>query len=146
MNNRVPTSAAILGAAGLLPPLAGAVVALKDMGGFGSTAAGFILVYSALIFSFLGGSWWAFASREERPSWWLLLLAVLPSLAAWALLPMRASELQPGLILSALILLSPLADAVLHERRLTPPWWMRLRVPLSVGLALLLALTVWWGR
>lgn len=146
MNNRVPISAAILGAAGLLPPLAGAVVALRDMGGFGSTAAGFILVYSALIFSFLGGSWWAFVSREERPRWWLLLLAVVPSLAAWALLPMRASELEPGLVLSALILLSPLVDGLLHGRGLTPGWWMRLRVPLSIALATLTALTVWWGR
>ena len=78
-------------------------------------------------------------------NWWLLVLAVLPSLAAWAVLPM-GSTVKAGLILAALILLSPVVDFVFHTQRLTPRWWMRLRIPLSLALAALTALSVWWGR
>lgn len=145
MSNRVPISAALLGAAGLLPPLAGAVVAYGDLGSFGPVAGGFIVTYAALILSFLGGSWWAFASREERPRWWLMILAVSPTLAAWAILPMR-STVEAGLWMAGLIAVSPLGDRLLYRRGLTPGWWMRLRVLLSGGLALLVALSVWWGR
>jgi hypothetical protein len=145
MTNRVPLAPALLGAAGLLPPLIGAVVAFGDLGSFGPVAGGFILTYAALILSFLGGSWWAFASREERPRWGLMLLAVAPSLAAWAILPMR-STVEAGLWMAGLIAVSPLADWWLHRRGLTPRWWLRLRVPLSLALALLVALCVWWGR
>mgnify|MGYP002777127804 FL=1 len=146
MKNRVPLAAALLGSAGLIPPAIGAFVAFQDAGGFGSTAAGFILIYAALIFSFLGGSWWAFACREERPRWWLLVIAVVPSLAAWAILPLRASELRPALTLAGLIIASLAVDWLLFRRGLTPRWWLKLRAPLSVGLAALLALTVWWAR
>ena len=145
MTNRVPLAPALLGAAGLIPPLVGAAVAFGDLGSFGPVAGGFILTYAALILSFLGGSWWAFASRDERPRWGLMILAVAPTLAAWAILPMR-STVEAGLWMAALIALSPLADWLLHRRGLTPRWWMRLRVPLSLALALLVALSVWWGR
>jgi hypothetical protein len=145
MNNRVPLAAAALGAAGLIPPLVGAVVAYGDLGSFGPVAGGFILTYAALILSFLGGSWWAFASREERPRWWLMLLGVVPTLAAWAILPMR-STVEAGLWIAALIGVSPLAELLYHRRGLTPRWWMRLRVPLSLGLAVLVGLSVWCGR
>ncbi|HVF82931.1 MAG TPA: DUF3429 domain-containing protein [Sphingomicrobium sp.] len=145
MTDRVPLAAALLGSAGLLPPLVGAVVAYGDLGSFGPVAGGFILTYAALILSFLGGSWWAFASREGQPRWWLLLFAVAPSLAAWAILPMR-STVEAGLWMAALIAVSPVGDAFIHRRGLAPAWWMRLRVPLSLILALLVGLTVWWGR
>ena len=82
----------VLGLAGLLPPLAGAVVAWGDLGSFGPVAGGFILVYAALIFSFLGGSWWAFACTEARPRPWLLGLAVMPSVLAWLVMRERRAR------------------------------------------------------
>ncbi len=145
MTDRVPLVPALLGAAGLLPPLIGAVVAYGDLGSFGPVAGGFILTYAALILSFLGGSWWAFASREDRPRWWLLLLAVTPTLLVWSILAMR-STVQAGLWTAALIAVTLPIDLLFHRRGLTPRWWMKLRVPLSLGLATLVALTVWWGR
>ena len=40
----------------------------------------------------------------------------------------------------AAVLLTPLVDRRLAALGLAPHWWMRLRVPLSVGLALLTAI------
>jgi hypothetical protein len=145
METRVPLAAMLLGLAGLLPPLVGAVVAWGDLGSFGPVAGGFILVYAALIFSFLGGSWWAFACTEERPRPWLLGLAVLPSVLAWLVMP-ALGTVKAGLTIAGLILLSPAVDWLLQRRGLTPEWWLRLRIPLSFALAVLVALSVWWGR
>jgi hypothetical protein len=139
---RIPFAPLLLAAAGLVPPAFLTWVAWTDAGAFGPVAVGFLFVYAALIFSFLGGTWWAFALQEERPAFVLLLLAVIPSLAGWALMAARQQTLA-GYTLSALILLSPLVDAWLHRRGLTPSWWMSLRVPLSVGLALMVAVTTW---
>lgn len=136
--NRIPLAPLLLGAAGLIPPVFLAIVAWFDIGAFGPVASGFLFTYAALIFSFIGGSWWAFASREERPRWALMLLAVAPSLLAWVLLPMRPQVLV-GYALATLILVSPFVDKFLSSRGLTPRWWMRLRVPLSVLLALCVA-------
>lgn len=145
MNRQIPLAPLVLGIAGLIPPLVGAVVAYGDIGSFGPVAGGFILVYGALILSFLGGSWWGLASRAERPSWLLMGLAVAPSIAAWGILSMR-STVAAGLWIAGLILISPVVDTLIAGRGLVPGWWLRLRVPLSIGLAVLIALSVWWGR
>jgi hypothetical protein len=136
--NRIPLPALLLGTAGLIPPVVLAVVAWFDIGAFGPVATGFLFTYAALIFSFIGGSWWAFASREERPRWGYMLAAVAPTLLAWLLLPMRPQTLV-GYGLAGLIASSLLVDALLGRRGLIPRWWMRLRVPLSLVLALCVA-------
>jgi Protein of unknown function (DUF3429) len=138
MARSIPAAPLILGTAGLLPPLLGAIVSVTSWDGWGTFASHLTVTYAAVILSFLGGSWWAFASREDTPQWPLLLLAVTPSLAAWLLLEMGLRHAQVGL--AALILASPLVDGLLARRGLTPSWWMRLRVPLSVALALLTGL------
>ncbi|WP_272873150.1 DUF3429 domain-containing protein [Sphingomonas arenae] len=135
---RVPLAPMLLGVAGLIPPVLLAIIAWFDLGAFGPVAAGFLFTYAALIFAFLGGTWWAFACREDRPRLVLLVLAVAPPLLAWGLLPARPQTLV-GYGLAALILLSPGVDALLRARGLTPRWWLRLRVPLSVVLALCVA-------
>lgn len=135
---RVPLFPLLLGSAGLIPPVLLAVVAWFDLGAFGPVAAGFLFTYAALIFAFLGGAWWAFACREDRPRLLFLVLAVAPPLLAWGLLPARPQTLV-GYGLATLILLSPGVDALLRARRLTPNWWLRLRVPLSLVLALCVA-------
>ena len=128
----------MLGMSGLIPPVLLAIVAWFDLRAFGPVAAGFLFTYAALIFAFLGGTWWAFACREESPRLVLLVLAVAPPLLAWGLLPARPQTLV-GYGLAALILLSPGVDALLHARGLTPRWWLRLRVPLSFVLAVCVA-------
>lgn len=140
---KVPRSVLAFGGAGLIPPVAtaGALIALpaepaRDI-------AWIVLVfYGQAILSFLGGTWWTFAARAPRAG--LLALAIAPSLIAVALL---LAMLSPALRMPATALLAlaiaatPLADRALGA--LTPTWWMRLRVPLSIGLALCVAVAAW---
>lgn len=142
--SRPPLSALLLGFAGLIPPALLAWVARNDTGAFGPVAGGFALVYAALILSFLGGNWWAWACREEQPRVLLLLIAVVPSLLAWAALGMFGTR-DAGLVISVALAVSPVVDWMLQRRRLAPSWWLALRVPLSIGLAVLTALAVTAG-
>jgi hypothetical protein len=142
MTKRVPLPASVLGFAGLIPPLVLTGVALLDLGLFAPSTPGFVLTYAAIILSFLGGTWWGFVSRSGRPGWLLLGIAVLPALAGWAAI----FSFQPPAALFGLAgaLVATLAvDAILTRRRLAPGWWMRLRVPLSLGLALCCVLSGW---
>jgi hypothetical protein len=142
MTKPVPLSALLLGFAGLIPPVVLTAVALLELGLFAPSTPGFVLTYAAIILSFLGGTWWGFVSKEERPSWILLGISVLPALAGWAAI----FSFQPPAALFALagaLVLTLVVDALLTAWRLAPGWWMRLRVPLSIGLALCCALSGW---
>jgi hypothetical protein len=142
MTTKVPLPAMLLGFAGLIPPVGLTVVALLDLGLFAPSTPGFVLTYAAVILSFLGGTWWGFVSRSDRPGWTLLGISVLPALAGWAAI----FSFQPpaALFALAIALLATLAvDAYLSQRRLAPRWWMRLRLPLSLGLALCCGLSGW---
>ena len=145
MQNRIPLAPLVLGLAGLLPPIAAAALVCLASGGIADVAREATLLYAALIASFLGGSWWGFVSREEQPSWVFLIVSVLPSLLAWAMLLTFAS-LEAGVGLAALVLATPLFDLQLHRRGLAPPWWLQLRVPLSITLAVALLLVTFCGR
>ncbi|GAA4020211.1 hypothetical protein GCM10022280_20620 [Sphingomonas swuensis] len=142
MKKSVPLPALLLGLAGLIPPAVLTAVAVLDLGLFAPSTPGFVRTYAAIILSFLGGTWWAFACKEERPRWPLLVVAVIPSLAAWwAIFTFQPAE---GLFgLAILLLASLLVDGLLMRRRLAPPWWLKLRLPLSLGLALCCALSGW---
>ena len=94
--------------------------------------------YAALILSFLGGLWWMQALVMGIAAWRPYLLAVVPSLAAWAtLLPWQAGWTWPGpslLVLGLLLLGSPLVDRAL-ARSLPMPWsWLQLRFAMATGL------------
>ena len=142
---RPPLPVMVLGAGGLLPPVAGVAALLMLPAGMPRDLAWVLLVfYAALIFSFLGGTWWAFSASEPRASW--LVMAVLPSLVAVGLLLLT---LDPGTrrwavaLLAVAICASPLADRTLGLAGLTPRWWLVLRVPLSIGLAACVAVAAW---
>ena len=142
MTTKVPLPALLLGFAGLIPPVGLTAVALLDLGLFAPSTPGFVLTYAAVILSFLGGTWWGFVSRSDRPGWTLLGISVLPALAGWAAI----FSFQPpaALFALAIALIAALAvDAYLSQRRLAPRWWMRLRLPLSLGLALCCGLSGW---
>lgn len=140
----VPPLPRALGAAGLLPQGAAALLAALDPPVL--RAAGLMLgsVYAALILSFLGGMWWGLAAAAASPPpRWVWLAAVAPSL--WALAALAAglaggSTLLALLPLAVAILLTPLVDRRLVSDGLAPHWWMRLRIPLSLGLGLLTAI------
>ena len=142
----VPARARLLGVAGLLPQVAAAFAAWfgpEEWRLVASTGAAF---YAALILSFLGGTWWGLAApaAERRAALgWMWVAAVLPSLVALACLAPLALGLrwpEPSLVMLGSALLVVLAvDA--RAAAVAPPWWMQLRVPLSVGLGTLTLLT-----
>lgn len=106
---------------------------------FNALALGY--AYAALILSFLGGLWWGIGASHARPPEWLWVAAVTPSLIALAsAAPWALGEPWPGpslLILGVALIAALAIDIALTRRNLTPPWWMALRIPLSLGLGLL---------
>lgn len=125
----------LLGFAGLLPALAALALAQFGPGEWREFAFRAGALYAGLILSFLGGAWWGLATRAAPDrAWPLYIIAVIPSLAALGLLLMLTPERL--LLLGALIALTLPVDRLLVVERLAPANWMRLRVPLSIGLAL----------
>ena len=129
---RVSRAAYLLGFAGLLPQVA-AVGLMAFVGDSHGVALGVAGGYASLILSFLGGIWWGFAMRRSAGQGRLAALAVVPSLAALAISYVGNSRI--GLVaLGSAILLTLPVDRHLVRTGEAPPDWMRLRVPLSLGL------------
>lgn len=142
----VPRAARLLGLAGLLPMLAAALAAWAGGPGLHYAALALAHAYGALILSFLGGMWWGLAARADTGSAWPYMLAVAPSLLALAtFVPWAVGGAWPVpslVVISLALWFSPLVDRRLDAAGLVPPWWMALRWPLSIGLAVLTLLTV----
>ncbi|MFD0934260.1 DUF3429 domain-containing protein, partial [Methylobacterium trifolii] len=87
--NPVPISAVVLGVAGLIPFLGFAALAVTGsdggIGGFGFSPRTMLSAYGAVVASFLGGiRWGAAAARNGGNGDYLV--AIIPSLVAWAAL------------------------------------------------------------
>ncbi len=125
----------LLGYAGLVPAFASLAVALAGPPDWRELAFRAGALYAGLILSFLGGAWWGLSTRAEAgKAWPLYIIAVLPSLAALALLML----LNPPrlVVLGGLIALTLPVDRLLVKSGLAPANWMLLRIPLTVGLSL----------
>lgn len=146
----VGRTAFALGFAGLLPQAAALALIVigrrdpTDLAWIPLIAGyGLALVYGAVILSFLGGIWWGFAMRRAAGQGRLAALAVVPALVGtgcvgWGALlfdqPWGAAA--PVALGLAVIATLPV-DRRLVETGEAPANWMRLRVPLSLGLGLL---------
>jgi hypothetical protein len=139
----MPAWARILGFAGLLPVAAGVACAVfhpaRDIQ---LISIAVTLLYGGLILSFIGGAWWGLAARAAdeaaMKSW--LILSVIPQLWAWAVIAyawVLAKYWQASLGISLAFAAVLLVDARLCAQGIAPPWWMRLRKPLSWTMALL---------
>ena len=129
-----------LGLAGLLPQWACALAVFLGPEEWRWTALAIGWAYAALIFTFLGGMWWGIAAsrvrENERVPAWLWVASVLPSLGALAtfvpwVLGLAWPQPQLGVLAIAIV------ASLWVDRRIAPSapsWWMRLRVPLSLGL------------
>jgi hypothetical protein len=148
-SSRLPSIAFALGLAGLIPQAG--VLAVVQWGDSGSLFpfVVFGFAYPALILSFLGGVWWGLAARAPSPApVWIWVAAVAPSLISLAATaPLAFGAGWPLVSLSVVggcLILSPLIDLLLVRLGMCPEGWLRLRVPLSVGLGgltLLLAIS-----
>lgn len=133
----VGRAAFALGMAGLLPPAGGVLLQLAGE----RDGALLVLSYALVILSFLGGMWWGLAmQRPPERQGAVLVAAVMPSLVALAIAVTGAWLGQMDLALLATgicVLLTLPVDRELTQCGDAPANWMRLRVPLSVGLGVL---------
>lgn len=147
-SSTLPRPLVLLGVAGWLPQ-AGCVLLVLGGGPLGWSALAAGCFYAALILSFLGGMWWmaALLSGVRRAGFYVV--AVMPSLAAWAaLLPwtMGWNWPEPALVaLGLLLLASPLVDRRLARAVALPPGWLALRIAMSAGLGVLTLGLAWAG-
>jgi hypothetical protein len=122
-------SVGLYGALGLLPFMAPPLIG-SLLPGTADLMALALGAYAALILSFLGGARWALALAREPVRSLTIGLAMLPTLAGWALLllpePLRAERLL-GLALA-------LAIHGVWDLRAPglPGWYPALRLPLTV--------------
>ncbi len=130
---KVPWSAGWLGGLGAAPfiGLAGAMPFLN--GGPRLLVAHALVAYGATILSFLGGVHWGLAigsqSQDDGKLGARLILSVCPSLAGWAALLVEGT---PGLFILAIAVAAMLwVDIRATSLREAPPWYARLRIPLT---------------
>ena len=96
--------------------------------------------YAAVISSFLGGIQWGLitASAERVYSVFLpLFISTIPCLTAWSAL-LTLEDLTTSLILIIIsFIISSLHDYYLYQQKLTPHWFLSLRIPLSIVVIIL---------
>ena len=135
---RPPTSAAALGALGLLPFFAAAGAYAYGPPAWAGPALLTLLTYAATVLAFLGGSRWGIELAVKRePRWKVLGPAVLPQLAGFGLLaaPRIDAAWQIGGLLLAFV-----AVWLWDSFSKSPPcWYARLRTLLTLGAVLSLA-------
>ena len=133
-DNNVPSSAAWLGGLGALPfiGLAGAAPFL-DRAPLMFVAHA-LLGYGAVILSFLGGVHWGLAIESQGDAAHQalrtrLIISVIPSLVAWLalLFPERIGLLILAAAIAAMLWVDIRASRTGHA----PPWYPKLRIPLT---------------
>lgn len=134
----IPRVPLILGLAGLIPFALGGITAI-----YGETAIAraigihILLQYGTVILAFMSGVLWGFAAQGKG---WNLgyALSVLPALWAFfatlADAPMRLLALGVGFVVILAL------DWLFQRRALTPDWWVALRLILTTGVLICLAL------
>jgi Protein of unknown function (DUF3429) len=138
VDTHLPRVAFLLGLSGLLPQIAAVALTFVPWVHGIAIMSGFF--YAALIFSFLGGMWWGIAAVHPAVSRWLYVVAVVPSLIAFAgggLWFVTQGLSIPLVVIGSGLLASPLVDQRLDRLGLLPRGWLKMRVILSVGLGVL---------
>jgi len=145
---QIPRSALILGLAGLIPFLWGALTLLVPelaVLGINTIGSRFVgpyvqLFYGSVILAFMSGVLWGFATKAEgRVAAAGYLLSVIPAL--WAFLMTGGGPVTAAinLVFGFLGLLA--LDWLFWRQGLAPPWWMHLRILLT-GIVILTFLPV----
>ena len=146
----IPAAPLALGLAGLIPFVWGALTLLVPaLQSWGTSALGprFVgpyvqLFYGSVILSFMSGVLWGYATRASgrlQPAA-CYALSVIPAL--WAFFMTGGGPVSAGLNLIWGFLGLLLLDMMFSLWRLTPAWWVRLRVLLTAIVVLSLSIGV----
>ena len=148
---KIPTSALILGLAGLIPFFWGTATSL----GFGLEnpklnwlneeykGASINLTYGTVILAFMSGVLWGFAtnvSDNRRPIG--LILSVLPAL--WAFFTFNGILNNPFISLIIGFLGVFVIDVRFYYWHMTPEWWLYLRSILTLLVIICLSINLGW--
>jgi hypothetical protein len=142
----IPRAALLLGLAGLLPFVWGALTMFSGgLNDWGTAALGprfvgpFVsLSYGTVILAFMSGVLWGFAARAEgTEAAGGYLLSVIPAL--WAFFFVGGGPTSAAIYLSAGFVGLLALDWAFWRQGLAPPWWMWLRVGLTAIVLLCLA-------
>ncbi len=148
--NGVPRAPLVLGLAGLIPFVWGALTYLNgDLAAWGSRTFGPRMVgpyvqlfYGAVILSFMSGILWGFATKTSGSrAATCYALSVLPAL--WAFFMTGGGPVNAGINLIVGFVGLLLLDVVFWYWGLAPRWWMKLRVLLTAIVVLCLSVGVY---
>ncbi len=136
---QIPTSALVLGCAGLIPFVAGAAAMHLGLAlPLATDPRRALIIYAVAILSFLGGVRWGVAlgyenQEQARRDY---VLAVLPALIGWGAALLSAPADLWTLAIAFLLL--GLLDYGMSCRTVAPEWYGNLRLGLSAAVTLLL--------
>lgn len=146
---RIPTAPLVLGLAGLIPFVWGALTVLfPALQGWGAANLGprFVgpyvqLFYGSVILSFMSGVLWGFATKAQGAQAATgYVLSVIPALLAFFMTGGGPVSAGTNLIVGFAALL--LLDYAFTTWGLTPKWWMSLRLLLTTVVVTCLGVTV----
>lgn len=144
-NSRIPTSALVLGLAGLLPFVWGAITVYSA--GMAQLTLDWVgprfigpyvgLAYGTVILSFMSGVLWGFATKASGSQATTgYALSVLPAL--WAFFMIGGGPVSAGMNLIAGFLALLVLDFAFSQWGLAPRWWLKLRLILTGGVIMCL--------
>ena len=146
----IPRGALYLGLAGVIPfVVAAAVIGLRPtvpIKGFDLPLFGYghlvLLAYGRMILAFMAGVLWGFAAKGGAGTW-AYTASVTPALWVFftSFRPDKEEDITLAIGFAALLVL----DWIFTRIGLAPPWWMRLRVLLSVIVLACLATSIVLG-
>ena len=141
MNVERTTLAYLFGFAGTLPFLWGAVTQFVQIPlSANLLGAQLQLTYGIVIFAYMSGTHWNFAARyQQGESPAAYIFAVMPALLLFAVMVLVPQHLHLALMIWFPMLLS--VDRYFARARVTPAWWMNLRLWLSSIVTLSLLIT-----
>ena len=149
MTSSIPKVALVLALFGVVPFAWGAITSISaeafnfGMDIFGPRFVGpFIqLSYGIIILCFMSGVLWGFATKMDEKSASLgYILSVIPAL--WAFFSMGRGPISDTISLIAGFTAVLLIDRHFYILKLTPIWWMNLRIPLTFLVISLLGLGI----
>lgn len=124
----------LLGAAGLIPFIGLPLLATTHMLDWYTALDGF-RAYSAVILSFLGGPHW-FDAISAKKTGFQIVIAMLPSIVAWAALFIFPPVFSLGVLSLGFLLLMIYEKHVLTLPKDTIIWYTKLRIMLTTGVVL----------
>ena len=140
MNTDIPKSALLLGLAGLLPFVWGAITVFNQPAAewtLNTIGPRFIgphvgLAYGTVILSFMSGVLWGFATKATGGQAATgYILSVIPAL--WAFFMIGGGPVSAAMNLMAGFVALLVLDYAFWTWGLAPRWWMTLRVILTAG-------------